>query len=151
LESNGIVYINQPDKFVYSRENWFYLTPSIKYKPFDWISMDLGMDIRLVGADNTTSGVPNKTNPDLNLPNYAPWKVHLGLNMRILPFAPPRKTTAEVEREQFKKRVEFFQGIVEDRERTNDVQEQLDKLKQERAAAEKELEELKQIMQEEEN
>ena len=45
--------------------------------------------------------------------------------------------------------VKFFQKIVEDRQKSEEVQEQLDLLKEERQDAEKELEELKQIMEEE--
>ena len=42
----------------------------------------------------------------------------------------------------------FFQKIVEERQRSEDVQEELDRLKDERKEAERELEELKQIMDE---
>ena len=149
LEIHGLNYIEQPDSFVYSRENWTYVTPSIKYKPLNWLNVNLGVDIRVSPDENTTKIVPNKTADKYNLPNYASWKVHLGVDMRILPFAPPRKTAAEVERDEFNKRVEFFQEIIKERERSEDVQEELDRLKQEREAAEKELEELKQILEEE--
>jgi hypothetical protein len=149
LEANGIAYLTEPDPEVYSRENWFYLTPSVKYKPTSWFSVDLGIDIRLTGDDNTTSGVPNKTSEDLDLPNYAPWKVHLGLNLRILPLATSPQTAAEIERDEFQKRVDFFQKIVEDRAHSEDVQEELKQLIEEREEAEKELEELKRILEEE--
>ena len=149
LEANGISYLTQPDEAVYSRENWLYLAPSVKYKPTSWFSFDLGIDIRVSGDDNTTSGVPNKTNADLNLPNYAPWKVHMGLNLRILPLAASPQTAAEIERDEFQKRVDFFQKIVEDRAHSEDVQEELKQLIEEREEAEKELEELKRILEEE--
>ncbi|MEJ2543637.1 MAG: hypothetical protein P8Y99_06180, partial [Calditrichaceae bacterium] len=110
---------------------------------------DLGVDIRVSGDDNTTSGVPNKTSEDLDLPNYAPWKVNLGLNLRILPLATSPRTAAEVERDEFQKRVDFFQKIVEDRAHSEDVQEELKQLIEEREEAEKELEELKRILEEE--
>lgn len=149
FEVNGIVYTTQPDTMVYSRENWAYITPSIRYKALSWLSMDFGIDIRVTPDENETSGVPNKTADERNLPNYSAWKVNLGFNLKILPLAPAARSTAEIEKEEFNKRVEFFQNIVEERERTEDVQEELDRLKQEREQAEKELEELKQIMEEE--
>ena len=55
----------------------------------------------------------------------------------------------EIERDRFNKRVDFFQSIIEDRDRAERVQEELDRLKREREEAEKELEELKQILEEE--
>jgi len=151
LEAHGLMYIEQPDTFVYSREDWAYVTPSIKYKPLNWLDVVLGVDIRVTPDENTTKNVPNKAAEDYNLPNYAAWKVQLGLNMRILPFAPPKKTAAEIERDEFHKRVEFFQQIIQERERSEDIQEELERLKQERESAEKELEELRQILEEEGN
>jgi len=151
LELYGTSYITQPDEFVYSRENFMYITPSIRYKAFSWISMDFGIDIRLSKDENTTVGVPDKTPETLNLPNYAAWKVEMGLNITLLPFTSTKKSPAQVERDQFNKRVEFFQKIVEERQKTEDVQQELDRLKEERQEAEKELEELKQILEEEKN
>jgi hypothetical protein len=147
LEINGINYLTQPDSFVYSRENWLYVTPTIKYKPYSWFSIDLGMNIR-ASASNTH----NKTvaqNLKVNTPMYVPWRVQLGLNFKILPLPTGPASPAEIEREQFKRRVDFFQSIIEERERVEEVQEELDQLKREREEAEKELEELKQILDEE--
>ena len=149
LELFGSSFLTKPDEIVYSREDYFYVTPSIRYKPMSWISMDLGMDIRISADKDETMGVPDKSPADFNLPNYSSWKVHMGLNVKLLPFTSVKKTPAEVERDQFQERVKFFQKIVEDRKKAEDVQEQLDRLKEERKEAEKELEELKQIMEEE--
>ena len=148
LEMNGTSFLTQPDEFVYSRENYMYVTPSIRYKAMSWVSMDLGVDIRVSSDLDETSGVPDITNPDLNLPNYSSWRVFMGLNLKILPFTTGSKSENEVQRDEFNKRVEFFQKIVEERQKSQDVQEELDQLKEERKDAEKELEELKQIMEE---
>ena len=149
LEANGISYLTAPDKQVYSRENWTYITPSVRYKPTSWFSFDLGVDIRVSSDKNTTEGVPDRTNANLNLPNYAPWKIQMGINLRVLPLATSPRTAADVERDEFQKRVDFFQKIVEDRAHSEDVQEELKKLIQEREDAEKELEELKRILEQE--
>lgn len=156
LEANGVAYIEQPDVFVYSRENWMYLTPSIRYKPTSWVSVDLGVDVLLIGKDDetntdrtTSDWVINFSNPDVNLPNYATWKVQLGLNLTILPLAASPRSAAEIERSEFQKRVDFFQRIVEDRARAEDVQAELQKLIEEREEAERELEQLKRILEEE--
>ncbi len=151
LEVQGIAYLNEPDDFVYSRENYTYVTPSIRYNALPWLSADLGIDIRVSSDNNTTdyTKVAELANPDYNLPNYCSWRVHLGLNVQIWPLTTRKLSSAELEREKFKKRIEFFQKIVEERERTKDVQEELERLKKEREQAERELEELKQILQEE--
>ena len=151
LEIEGIAYLNQPDPFVYSRENYAYVTPSIRFKALPWLSADLGIDIRVSKDENTTDYtlVADRANPKYNLPNYCAWRVHMGVNLQILPITTHKLTSAELEREKFKKRVEFFQKIVQEKDRTKDVQEELEKLKKEREQAEQELEQLKQILQEE--
>ena len=73
----------------------------------------------------------------------------MGINLRVLPLATSPRTAADVERDEFQKRVDFFQKIVEDRAHSEDVQEELKKLIQEREDAEKELEELKRILEQE--
>ena len=143
LEINGINYLQQPDSVVYGRENWMYISPSIRYKPFPWLSMDIGIDYLLVGTEDDSH-----YQPDVDLPNYSTWKVNMGLNFKILPLPTASDSPGEMQRKQFNKRVDFFQSIIEERERVEDVQEELEKLKQDREEAEKELEELKQILEE---
>jgi hypothetical protein len=148
LEVNGINYLTQPDSgFVYSRESWLYVTPAVKYKPYRWFSIDLGMNIRVSGSNTDKKTVHQNIN--VNTPMYVPWRVQLGMNFKILPLPTGPTSPAEIEREQFKRRVDFFQSIIEERERVEEVQEELEQLKREREEAEKELEELKQILEEE--
>jgi len=149
VELNGINYIEQPDTMVYSRENYTYVTPSIRYKPYRWVSMDLGVDIRLSSDKDETSQVVSPLTQTLDLPNYSSWRVNLGLNFTILPLGSSTYSPEEVERDRFNRRIEFFQNIIEERERVETVQEELERLKREREEAEKELEELKQILEEE--
>ena len=94
-------------------------------------------------------GIPSRD--EVGIPNYPTWKAHLGIQLTLLPLGTSNQSAAAVEKEQFNKRVEFFQQIIEDRERSENIKEELDKLKEERATAEKELEELKQILEEEGN
>lgn len=146
LEVNGVSWIQQPDTMVYGREEYTYVTPAIRYKPYRWMYADLGVDVRITSDVEET--IPPWA-PSLDLPNYPPWKAWLALNFTILPLATAEKTPEELERDRFNKRVDFFQNIIEERERIENVQEELDRLKREREEAEKELEELKQILEEE--
>jgi hypothetical protein len=146
LEVNGINYLTQPDTMVYSRENYTYVSPSFRYKALDWISIDLGAQIRISPDEEETKGVKNFV--DLDLPNYSSWRAVIGVNLKILPIGRPADTPETIERKKFNKRIDFFQNIIEEREKAEDVQEELDKLQTEREEAEKELEELKQILEE---
>ena len=146
LEVNGVNYLTQPDTMVYSRENYTYVTPSFRYKALDWISIDLGAKIRISGDEDETKGV--RLFEDFDLPNYSTWRAVLGVNIKILPIGRSADTPETIERKKFNKRIDFFQNIIEEREKAEDVQEELDKLQSEREEAEKELEELKQILEE---
>jgi hypothetical protein len=151
LEFTGLTYIEQPDQYVFSREDWMYVTPGIKYKPLSWLDVNFGVDIRV--SEDVDESIPRiqQDYNDRGLPNYAAWKAHLGLEITILPITSSSSSSTQVEREQFNQRVEFFQQIIEDRERSENIKEELDKLKEERESAEQELEELKQILEEEGN
>ncbi len=150
FELTGLNYLTQPDVFVFSRENWMYITPSIKYKPFSWAKVNLGLDFRLVGDKDESVGLTNYAKVDL--PNYTSWRVHLGFELTVLPLlgeSASSESPAVVQKNQFKKRVEFFQKVIDEKEKSENIKEELDKLKDERAQAEKELQELKQILEEE--
>jgi len=149
LEMNGMMYLTQPDSVVYSRDDWMYISPGMRYKALSWMSIDLGFDFRVSSGEfSSYRGVP-LANKDMAV--YPSWKVQLGLNFKILPMGVSGKTASEREREVFNKRVDYFQNIIKEREESENIQEELDKLKEERKQAEDELEELKQILQEEGN
>jgi len=143
LEAYGTSFIQQPETFVFSRDDFTYVTPSIRYKAFSWLSMDLGVDIRVSSAD--------KIFTTIDLPRYSDWRANLGLRIKVLPLSEDEDSPQQLERRQFNKRVEFFQSIIQEREKAENVQEELDKLIKEREEAESELEELKQILEEEGN
>ena len=109
--------------------------------------MDLGLDFRISGDEDETKGVRLFTQT-LDLPNYSSWKINLGINIRVLPIDVASVSEGQIEKKRFNKRVEFFQSIIEEREKAEDVKEELDKLQLQREEAEKELEELKQILEE---
>ena len=84
LEAHGINNIEQPDTMVFSRENWGYVTPSIRYRPYSWLRADFGVDISYSTKDVSTAGVPDPR-LNLDLPAYSDWRVHMGLFFTILP------------------------------------------------------------------
>ncbi|MCK5077980.1 MAG: transporter, partial [Calditrichia bacterium] len=44
LEMHGLAFTSQPDSMVYSRENYMFITPGIKVKPFAWMAFKMGLD-----------------------------------------------------------------------------------------------------------
>lgn len=150
LELSGILYTKNPDKFVYSAEEWAFFSPSIRYKPYDWISMDLGIDFRISPKDRqNTEGIPDISN-NLDLPpNYPPWKVQMGLNMAILPFGKSIRERSDAQHEEFKKRVEFYEVVKDQEKKAKNIEQELNNLRKERENADKEIEELRKMLEEE--
>jgi len=145
LELSGVHYLQQPDTMVYGREDYMFVTPGIRYKPLDWLSIDLGADIRLSANKEQTKGV-YLYSTNMGLPNYCDWRLQLGLNFKIFPHAPPLKTTDQLKEEHFNQRIDYFRTMVEDRERLQNAREDIEAIKQERQKIEREIQSLKQAL-----
>ena len=122
-----------------------YVTPSVKFKPNDWFNFYLGLDVRLSGDENTSSPQLPTTATNLDLPNYPSWKLHLGMNFKVLPWGG-----GYAEEEAGRSRVDFYERLLKDSQKSEQIEEELRRLRKEREQAEKELEELRQMLEEEE-
>lgn len=147
LELSGIGFTNKPDTMAYSRENFMYLTPSVRFKPKQWFNFDLGIDVRVSGDENTTaSGLPDPAQT-LDLPNYPAWKVYMGVNFTLMSISGPKRPC---ENADVRSKVDFFERLLEERQKTRSIENELRRLRKEREQAEKELEELRQMLEEQE-
>jgi hypothetical protein len=147
LELSGVQFLQQPDTIVYGREDYMYVTPSIRYKPLHWLSIDLGLDYRISADEEKTSGA-YLYSENMGLPNYSEWRVQVGLNFKIFPLAPPPKSAEQVQSEKFDQRINYFRDMVEDREQLQNAREDIEAIKSERQRIEREIEELKQALEE---
>ncbi len=145
LELSGILYITEPDNFVYSAEEWAYLSPSIRFRAADWVSMDIGADFRLSPKDRqqTTANIPDISKSVDMPPNYPDWKIHMGLNAAFNLSGGSSKVRSDYVREEAKEKVDLFEKVVTEQEKAKEVQQEVDNLKKVREEAEKEIEELK--------
>ena len=146
LEFYGNTFISQPDSLVFSRDDYAYLTPSIRFKPTRRLNFDLGIDIR-VSSDNSTSK-RSFSQSNITLPQYSSWKVILGTGIVMSPGADRFKGGIG-DKADIKEKVDFYERLLKEREKTRSIEEELRRLKREREQAEKELEELRQLLEEE--
>lgn len=149
LEVFGSTFISQPDSFAFSREDYLYVTPSIRYKPNWRYHIDLGMDIGLVGDTDESDPRASFAGDNLDLPNYVSWRLHLGFGVVLT--AGNDKFGGVGKKADVKERVDFYQRLLQEREKTRSIEEELRRLKREREQAERELEELRQLLEEEGN
>lgn len=148
LELWGSTFATRPDTFAFSREDWLYLTPTIRYKPSNRFSFDIAFDIRLSSDEQTTTSLATFEGQNLDIPNYAPWKMSLAANFVINPGQDLLSRGINT-RGDVRKRVDFYERLLQEREESRSIEEELRRLKREREQAEKELEELKQLLEEE--
>lgn len=148
LELSGLMFINKPDSAVFSRENFLYITPGVRIKPFAWLNFKLGFDFRLSSDEDNSIVGAGAANPGVDLPNYVKWKAYMGMDVTLMPLVTYTKSKVEVEREELGRRVEFFEEIIKERQKAEKIEEELQRLRQQREAAEQELEELRQLLEE---
>jgi len=145
LELSGILYITEPDNFVYSSEEWAFLSPSIRFRAADWVSMDVGADFRLSPKDRqtTTADIPD-ISERVDMPgNYPGWKVHLGLNASLNLLGKSEAARSDYVREEAKEKVDLFEKVITEKKKAKQVQQEVENLRKVREEAEKEIEELK--------
>jgi len=147
LELTGMVFLQEPNTFVYSAEEWAFLSPSIRYKPINWLALDFGLDFRISPGDrNNTRDIPDKSlNLDLP-PNFPDWTVQLGLNLNMNLFSDNMTSDLSYEEKKAREKVEMFEAVVIEREKSESVQSEIENLKKIRKEAEKEIDELKKIL-----
>ena len=144
----GNNFISQPDSFAISRENYAYVTPSIRFKPRWWINFDLGLDLRVSSDTDETSSLITFEGQNLDIPNYASWKMTLGANF-VLNAGSDKLRGGVGSKGAIKDKVDFYERLLQERDKTRSIEEELRRLKREREQAEKELEELRQLLDEE--
>jgi len=85
-ELHSRYFIARPPASAYSRENVAYLTGGVYYKPNDWITFQMGVDVLLYSGEDITEYNPLPA-PPADFPNYPPWKGLLGARISILPLS----------------------------------------------------------------
>ncbi|KAA3608455.1 MAG: TMF family protein [Calditrichaeota bacterium] len=147
LELTGMVFLQQPNTYVYSAEEWAFLSPSIRYKPINWIALDFGVDFRISPDDrNNTSGIPDVSSQVDLPPNFPDWTVQLGLNIDLNLVGESATSDLSYEEKKAREKVEMFEAVVSEREKSESVQNEIENLKKVRKEAEKEIDELKKIL-----
>ncbi len=73
VELYGSIFMVEPPIDVLSRENWMYITPMVRYKLFKGLQFTMGLDLLLLGGENTTV---NESIPNIDdHPNYPAYRI----------------------------------------------------------------------------
>jgi len=146
-EMNANTFLSRPPVTAYSREYASYLTGGVYYKPYPWLVLQLGIDVRLLSDKEITNTILSPL-PQIDFPNYPSWRGILGAKWSILPKAL-RVTDEEELRRKTRDRRSILERIIEDQKDTEDAEEELSRIKNERQRVEQELERLRKMLEEE--
>lgn len=166
FEFYGNVFLVEPSRYVFGRENYMYVTPMFTFKVFKGLSVTGGVDILALGQEETTVHNPNKAATYLQpgWPNYPDWRVTGRISfMPSTPFyvAPTfvdvrdpgtgrerRKSAIAMDGgDEMFSRSELFRWAIEERFGDKEaVDVDLERIRMERRRAEEELNRLKQEM-----
>ena len=151
FEISGILYLKRPDSWVLSAEEWSFFTPSLRLKASKIVSMDFGMDIRLNPGDRQWTHEGPDDSEIYNLPkNVPPWKIHLGINLHILPLGGKKKKhSTSFENRELEQKIEFYQVLKEEENKSKRVESEVKVLKNARRSADSEIDELRKRLEEE--
>ncbi len=146
LDMHGVAYLTKPNKFVFSRESFMYVSPGFRYNLRPWVNVGVYVDILLSGSKDKTSysqsiGV---TPPGLaaddstgEVANLSAWRLGVSLGFNILPASFSSGPTEQ-------KRKRLLDKLLEEERGAQKASSQLDKLKSIRINAEKELDKIRQ-------
>lgn len=152
-EVHGNFFVQRPPRVAYSRENYMYITPGISVQPLKWVSVNLGIDLRLLESKDETSYSQDNFGIDRTLPNhqanYPGWRVNFGTTFNILPTSSYRMSEREILMQKADSRRELFEQIVREQRETESAEVELERIRGERVRAEKELERLRKILEDE--
>jgi hypothetical protein len=146
FEIDGYSYSNKPIEQVYGRENRTIANLGFSYEVSNWLNFDFGFGFTLNEEAETTILNSVILDKDAARSGYSKWRGFMGFSFSLQPAGSYGVTRTEVERNEYKRRIQTFKGLIEEENNSEAIEKELDALKEEREKAEKELEELKRIL-----
>ena len=149
-EINARYFLVDPPETAYSREYVSYLTAGVYYKPYRWVTFEMGVDLRLT-SDEDLSDYQNTqlSQPPEDFPNYPTWRGILGVKLVILPtglYSSPEKILLE---KRAADRREILERMMKGQKDTEDAESELSRIRAERRRVEEELKRLRKLLEEE--
>lgn len=136
VEMFGRNFMVRPPVTAYSREDFAYFSPGVKYHAAYWAALNVNVDFRISADQDATQYIPrlnNQINPDL--PSHPNWRLRFGARFALNKPAPPpgqrplfvssngRLTTAQKTLDK---------QLSEERKKTESAEEELSKIRDDR-------------------
>ena len=146
-EINARYFLTDPPVTAYSREYVSYLTAGVYYKPYRWVTLEMGVDFRLVSeqdvSDYENTGLPP---PPEDFPNYPTWRGTLGVKLAVLPTSLYSSSEKALLEQKAADRRAILERMMEEQEDTEDAESELSRIRRERQRVEEELQRLRKLL-----
>jgi hypothetical protein len=152
VELNSRFFLARPPETAYSREFVSYLTGGVYYKPYRWLTIEMGFDVRLFSGENLTEYFPATklpSPPNAAFPNYPSWRGILGLKFAILPTSVFSSPEENMLKQKDVDRQEILDRIMKGQKDTKGAEDELTRIRSEREKLEAEMKRLRQLLEEE--
>lgn len=148
FELSGYSFITEPSLYAYGREDRIVANAVFRYKMSPFLSFDFGFGFDLSNGEESTLSITTDQvlDPDNSFVGYSTWRGFLSVNFDLQPSSSYGQSRVEMERNQYERKVQTLQELIQEQENTEMIENELENLKKERERAEKELEELKKIL-----
>lgn len=144
LEFYGNSLISKPNQGVFSRYSYSYLTPGISYRPYYWMAIIFGMDVR------TSSAVPTdearRVSPES--PVYPGWRLNFGIKINLMAKLQKRHDKQLNVNFLGEKKSEktIYDQITEERQEIESAELELARIKEERRKMDEMLKRLRNVL-----
>ncbi|HEX9935152.1 MAG TPA: hypothetical protein VGB38_08150 [bacterium] len=145
LEINARYFLVRPPVSAYSREYIATLTGGVYYSPYRWLTLEAGMDIRLISGKDLTSYEFIPFPPTEDFPNYPRWRGILGLRWTLLPRSLYQSEEGFL-KQKAKDRKVLLEKMMEQPSGTATAEQELSRIQAERKKVEEELERLRKLL-----
>ncbi|GBE26491.1 hypothetical protein BMS3Bbin03_00404 [bacterium BMS3Bbin03] len=147
FEFNGNAFLQKPPVTAFSRENYFYFTPGVRYKVLRWLNIDFAADLRMTPDKDETKYEFGIGRLPMQLPSTWPdWRINLAVQVFILPVSLRQESERDILMKKAASRRELFEQIVRQQKETEAAEKELERIKKERRKAEKELQNLRELL-----
>ncbi len=147
VEINGRYFLTQPPVSAYSREYVSYLTTGVYYKPYPWVTFEMGIDLRLISQEDLTDyTVTPRPKPQENFPNYPSWRGILGVKLAIFPTSLYASPEEKLLKKKATDRKTILERMMKEQTTTKNAESELSRIKAERKKAEEELQRLRKLL-----
>ena len=146
-EINSRFFLQRPPVSAYSMEDVTYLTAGVYYKPYRWITFEMGIDVRLSSDEDLTNyDVTPTPKPAADFPNYPSWRSVLGVKLAILPMDLYSSSDEELLRQRADDRKEVLERMMQGEQKTENAGDELTRIRAERERIEEELKRLRKLL-----